>query len=491
MTQTIHDYSDLTNEQCSQARYARDARFDGLFFIAVKTTGIFCRPICPANPPKEQNVEYYTNPAQALNAGYRPCLRCRPDSAPSSFAWKGVETTFLRALKLIDAGCLSSGTTAELSERLGISDRYLRQLFETYLGVSPKQYAQYLQLMFAKQLLHNSQMSITDIGFASGFNSTRRFNDAFSKTLQLSPTQVRKSKPMENVSNHIQLVFRSPLNWQHMLDFYRVRQIAGVEQIGDNDYQRTVMINGVKGWFKATRVKDNTLDIEFQLSDISQLRSLTASIRRMFDLDVDISKIEAFFESVEPQLVRKSGIRIPGVLSTWEAGVRAILGQQVSVKAAIGQLNLLVHELSAYGLAVDELAVNELTVNESAAFGELSGIGKQDKQKDNERLYFPTPQQVSSADLSFLRMPNSRKETLKRFAEYMVENSHEHPSQWIALKGIGPWTIQYALLRGLGEPNHLLTGDLVVKKFLEDKPTITSDSVSPWGSYATFHCWNQ
>ena len=497
MPQTIHDYSDLTNEQCSQARHARDARFDGVFFIAVKTTGIFCRPICPANPPKEQNVEYYTNPAQALKAGYRPCLRCRPDSAPSSFAWKGVETTFLRALKLIDAGSLSSGSTVELSERLGISDRYLRQLFDTYLGVSPKQYAQYLQLMFAKQLLHNSRMSITDIGFASGFNSTRRFNDAFSKTLQLSPTQVRKSKPMESVSNHIQLGFRHPLNWQHMLDFYRVRQIAGVEQIGENDYQRTVVINGVKGWFKATLIKDDTLDIEFQLSDISQLRSLTTSIRRMFDLDVDISKIEAFFESIDPQLVRQSGIRIPGVLSTWEAGVRAILGQQVSVKAAIGQLNLLVDELSVNGLAVNQSsAPSELSItSDQAKIHEKDKANQQgkDNQQDkiDERLYFPTPEQVSAADLSFLRMPNSRKETLKRFAEYMVENDHEHPSQWIALKGIGPWTIQYALLRGLGEPNHLLSGDLVVKKFIENKPNITPDSVSPWGSYATFHCWNQ
>ncbi|CAH6861236.1 ADA regulatory protein [Vibrio chagasii] len=457
MSKNIHHNSTLTNEQCHLARYARDARFDGMFFTAVKTTGIFCRPICPATPPKEENVEYFSHQAQALKAGYRPCLRCRPDSAPFSPAWKGVETTFLRAMKLIDNGALGSGSITDLAERLGISDRYLRTLFDTYIGVSPKQYSLYSQLMFAKQLLHTSSMSITDVGFASGFNSTRRFNDAFQKELKLSPSQIRRAKPDDSLSNHVQLTFHGPLDWSHLLDFYRRRMIEGIEEVGEDYYQRTVKVNGSKGWFKATLVKDNSLDIEFELDDINQLRSLIAHIRRMFDLDVDIAKVEAFFATIDTNLVARSGIRIPGVWSAWEAGVRAILGQQVSVTAAIGQLNLLVRELSGA----------------------------------DEETYFPTPKQIAEADLSFLRMPGSRKETLKRFAEYMVDNQAEHPSKWIDLKGIGPWTIQYALLRGLSEPNHLLVGDLVVKKFIEHRPAINIESVSPWGSYATFHCWNQ
>ena len=457
MSKKINHNSTLTSEQCHLARYARDARFDGMFFTAVKTTGIFCRPICPASPPKEENVEYFSHQAQALKAGYRPCLRCRPDSAPFSPAWKGVETTFLRAMQLIDNGALNSGSIVELATRLGISDRYLRTLFDNYIGVSPKQYSLYSQLMFAKQLLHTSSMSITDVGFASGFNSTRRFNDAFLKELQLSPSQIRRTKPNNNLSNHIQLSFHGPLDWNHLLGFYRRRMIEGLEEVGEDYYQRTVNVNGSKGWFKATLVKDNRLDIEFELDDINQLRSLIANIRRMFDLDVDIAKVEAFFTTIDPNLVAKSGIRIPGVWSAWEAGVRAILGQQVSVTAAIGQLNLLVRELSGA----------------------------------DEKTYFPTPKQIAEADVSFLRMPGSRKETLKRFAEYMVDNESEHPSKWIDLKGIGPWTIQYALLRGLSEPNHLLIGDLVVKKFIEHRPAINAESVSPWGSYATFHCWNQ
>ena len=311
--------------------------------------------------------------------------------------------------------------------------------------------------MFAKQLLHTSSMSITDVGFASGFNSTRRFNDAFQKELQLSPSQIRRAKPSNNLSNHIQLSFHGPLDWDHLLGFYRRRMIEGLEEVGDGYYQRTVNVNGSKGWFKATLAKESSLDIEFELDDMSQLRSLIANIRRMFDLDVDISKVEDFFTTIDPNLVAKSGIRIPGVWSAWEAGVRAILGQQVSVTAAIGQLNLLVKELSG----------------------------------EHEKASFPTPKQIAEADVSFLRMPGSRKETLTRFAQYMVDNEAEHPSKWIDLKGIGPWTIQYALLRGLSEPNHLLVGDLVVKKFIEHRPAINAESVSPWGSYATFHCWNQ
>ncbi|MCK8075339.1 helix-turn-helix domain-containing protein [Vibrio sp. 1CM2L] len=457
MSKKINHNSTLTSEQCHLARYARDVRFDGMFFTAVKTTGIFCRPICPASPPKEENVEYFSHQAQALKAGYRPCLRCRPDSAPFSPAWKGVETTFLRAMQLIDNGALNSGSIVDLATRLGISDRYLRTLFDNYIGVSPKQYSLYSQLMFAKQLLHTSSMSITDVGFASGFNSTRRFNDAFQKELQLSPSQIRRSKPSDTLSNHIQLGFNGPLDWNHLLSFYRRRMIEGLEDVGEDYYKRSVNVNGSKGWFKATLAKENRLDIEFELDDISQLRSLIANIRRMFDLDVDIAKVETFFTTIDPNLVAKSGIRIPGVWSAWEAGVRAILGQQVSVTAAIGQLNLLVKELS------DEY----------------------------EKASFPTPKQIAQADVSFLRMPGSRKETLKRFAEYMVDNEAEHPSKWIELKGIGPWTIQYALLRGLSEPNHLLVGDLVVKKFIEHRPAINTESVSPWGSYATFHCWNQ
>jgi len=169
----------LNAEVCKKARLSRDARFDGKFFTAVKTTGIYCRPICPATSPKEENVTYFPSAIEAANAGYRPCLRCRPDSAPGSPAWKGIDTTLERAIRLINEGALQGGSLQTLAERLGISDRYLRHLFDKHLGVSPKRYALYQQCLFAKQLLHQTKLPITQIALASGLNSVRRFNDCF------------------------------------------------------------------------------------------------------------------------------------------------------------------------------------------------------------------------------------------------------------------------------------------------------------------------
>jgi AraC family transcriptional regulator of adaptative response / DNA-3-methyladenine glycosylase II len=435
---------------------SRDSRFDGRFYIAVKTTGIFCRPICPANLPKEENVEYFTDKTQAIKAGYRPCLRCRPDSAPGSWAWKGVETTFQRAISMIDKGELHHHSVCELAERIGISDRYLRMLFEQYLGMSPKQYAQYQQLMFAKQLLHSSSMSVTDVGFAAGFNSTRRFNDAFQKVLKLTPSQVRRKEFEHSETNRIALPYRGDLNWRHMLDFYRLRAIEGLESVTEKSYARTVHINGSRAWFRATK-GENNVELEFEIEDVSKLQNLVTGVRRIFDLDADICTVERHLNYVAPGIVNQKGIRIPGVWSTWEAGVRAILGQQVSVKAAIGQLNLLIDKLSGEG----------------------------------EARYFPEPTDIANADVSFLRMPQSRKDTLVSFAQFILQNPEAEPQQWLEIKGIGPWTVSYAQLRGESQPDCFLHNDLVVKKTVQRYPQLNSHTASPWGSYATFHLWNQ
>ncbi|EGA71663.1 3-methyladenine DNA glycosylase [Vibrio sinaloensis DSM 21326] len=445
----------LSIQECQRARLARDVRFDGRFYIAVKSTGIFCRPICPANLPKEENVEYFVEKAQALQAGYRPCLRCRPDSAPSSWAWKGVEATLQRAVDLIEQGALHDASLSELSERLGISDRYLRQLFQTHLGMAPKQYALYQQLMFAKHLLHSSSMPVTEIAFASGFNSVRRFNDAFKQVLKLTPSQVRKQDKNSQGSNFIDLAYKGPLDWQHMLDFYRLRAVKGIESVDENSYQRSFVLQNTAGWFKIAPLKSGVMRAEFKLDDTRKLKALVSQLRRMFDLDTDVLSIEQQLHQLEPELVRHTGIRIPGVWSCWEAGVRAILGQQVSIKAAIGQLNLLVATLQPQG-----------------------------------EKHFPTPDEVAGTDLTFLRMPQSRKETLHRFAEFMRDHPEAPLSEWLALKGIGPWTVNYARLRGASEPNCFLDGDLVVKKALNQFPKLNPQSVAPWGSYATFHCWS-
>nr|WP_161154447.1 AlkA N-terminal domain-containing protein [Vibrio eleionomae] len=446
----------LDKEQCRQARLSRDARFDGRFFIAVKSTGIFCRPICPANLPKEENVTYYATAAESMAAGYRPCLRCHPDSAPHSNLWRGTETTFSRAMALIDLGALSEGSIAQLADRLGISERYLRQLFTQNLGMSPKKYALYQQLLFAKRLLHTSSMAITDIGFASGFQSTRRFNDAFVKHFRLTPTQIRRSNKHKTATQSVLLSYRGKLAWQEMLDFYRLRAIKGIEVITADSYERTAVLNDSTVWYRVSVTKDAQIKLEFRLDNIRDLRLLVSRVRRQFDLDADTDLIEQHLDAIQPGIVATKGIRIPGIWSRWEAGVRAILGQQVSVKAAIGQLNLLV-----------------------AAFN----------QQTSELWNFPTPEQVKDADLSFLRMPNARKDTLARFAVFMNENPECDPRDWLALKGVGPWTVSYAKLRADSEEDCFLDNDLIVRKVMALHPELTKNNVSPWGSYATFHCW--
>ncbi len=348
----------------------------------------------------------------------------------------------------------------EFSEHLGIGDRYLRKLFNQHMGMSPKQYALYSQLMFAKQLLHSNNMTISEIGLACGFNSVRRFNDAFQKVLNMSPGDIRKNNKNVSPVKHLSLPFRPPFNWEHLLNFYRLRAIKNIEEVGANYYQKTFLLEKTKGWFKASCTKKHTLEIEFQIDDITMTRHMVSNIRRLFDLDADVDAIEKQLSSTSlaPLMSEMSeGIRIPGVWNTWEAGIRAILGQQISVKAAITQLNTFAHSLGSY---------------------------------DNGRYFFPSPADVVNSDLNFLRMPNSRKETVKRFALYMLHHSDDHPDQWLSLKGIGPWTISYARLRGLSEPDCFLSTDLVIKKAINALDDFEPDSLSPWGSYATFHCWN-
>ena len=445
----------LDREECRKARLSRDRRFDGQFFVAVKTTGIFCRPICPARLPSEKNVEYFIDKIAAFDAGYRPCLRCRPESAPYSPAWKGVEATFQRALTLIDDGALHHQGLACLSERLGISDRYLRDLFNRYLGMAPKKYTIYSQILFAKQLLHSTHLSITDIALASGFNSLRRFNDAFVKAMNLPPSHFRKSSSSKTAEHYIDITVNGEIDWPSMLDFYRARAVIGLERVTAHCYERYFILNGQRGWFSARYLSKGVLRVKFQLDDLRLLKPLTVKLKRMFDLDCDIEVVEQHLSELEPNLIQSLGLRIPGVWDCWEAGVRAILGQQVSVKAAISQLNLLTQTLTS----------------------------KQD-------LHFPTAKEVANADLAFLRMPQSRKDTLTRFAAHLLQNPDSDPLTWIELKGIGLWTVNYVRLRGLSEPNCFLAEDLVVKKSLKIFNQLSTKSVSPWGSYATFHCWS-
>jgi AraC family transcriptional regulator, regulatory protein of adaptative response / DNA-3-methyladenine glycosylase II len=439
-----------------QARLSRDPRFDGSFFVAVKTTKIFCRPICPANPPLEKNVEYFQLAQQAMQQGYRPCLRCHPDSAPTSNLWQGTDTTVKRASHLLHAHHELSVT--EIANKLGIGERYLRDLFKRQLGISPKQFQLFDQLLFAKQLLHHSNLSVEQVAQSCGFSSARRLQIQLKKLTGLSPAQIRSRQNKVEQQICVSLPYRRPFAWQALRDFLAKRAIAGVEQIEADSYSRYVQCNGQVAWFKATiHEQEGCFKIVITLDDVTQLAKLLRNITRVLDLNADIQQInENLLASglAKHQLV--PGLRVPGVWDVFEAGCRAILGQQVSVTAAIN----LVTQLTQ-GLSVD------------------SSLG----------LTFPTPQRVAQSDLTFLRIPQSRRQSLHALAVWCWEHPDASVDDWLAIKGIGPWTISYTKLRGLSAPDEWLNTDLVIKKQLEQYQ-INPELAAPWRSYLTLQLWN-
>lgn len=458
----------MDNTLFQQARLSRDARFDGQFFTAVKTTGIFCRSICPAPAPKESNVEYFATSISAAEHGYRPCLRCRPDAAPDSFAWKGKNTSFERALKLINEGALTSQSISQLAERLGISSRYLNRLFQENLGTSAKNYAQHQQLMFAKSLLQQTNMNITEVAYASGFKSIRRFNDCFKTKLKLAPSSIRKNKAHSEQDKTIKLFlsYRPPYAWSQLRGFLQHRAITPIEWLDANSYGRSFTWpsnhseKDIHGQFTATHnANKNGFEVTISISDITYLMPVVRNIRRVLDLDAPIESIEKRLTALNG--LEKNicvGLRLPGTWGLFEAGVRAILGQQISVA---GALKLVATLVKHYG------------------------------RKQGDLTLFPLPKDLLNTDLNELKMPASRRTTLLNLAKFMAENPHAIPDEWLQLKGIGPWTIDYAKMRGLSHPNIWLGGDLGIKKALTQQGvTLTPEDTSPWQSYLTFQVWN-
>lgn len=464
---------------CQQARLSRDARFDGLFFIAVKSTGIYCRTICPVRPPAEQQVSYYASAFAAARAGYRPCLRCRPDSAPGSSAWQGNTTTLKRALSLIEQGALTERGLPQLCERLGISERYLRKLFTDKLGISPKQYALYQQILFAKQLLHQTRLPVTTIALMAGFQSLRRFHSAFKDRLHLTPGQVRGNKP-EHVSSMLQLElsYRPPLAWPLLISFWQQRTLTGLEWCDNQRYGRLIDWPPGQGehhgWFEVSPLPDKTaLQLNLHWPDAATLWPVVRHIRRLLDLDADMQQIEQQLSQTFGERL-KTGLRIPGVWSMWEAGIRAILGQQVSVAGARSQLNRLLQLGS-------EVSAPDISWSAPAALATDASLSWRQ---------FPTPAQLAADPLEVIKVPQARRATIQALAAQQNAAPATTPDQWLAIKGIGPWTVAYSKMRGLSEPDIWLGGDLGIQKALaRQQSSLNEDTLKPWRSYATLQLW--
>ncbi|MBV9765257.1 MAG: DNA-3-methyladenine glycosylase 2 family protein, partial [Acidobacteriaceae bacterium] len=323
---------DLDWQVCSRARLSRDARFDGKFFIAVRTTRIYCRPICPARTVKEENVLYFPTAAAAAEAGYRPCLRCRPECSPGTPAWLGTSNTVSRALRLISESGLEDGGVELLADRLGVGARHLRRLFLKHLGATPSAVAQTRRLHFAKKLIDETTLPMAQIAIASGFGCVRRFNATIRKLYQRTPTQIRRLSRKATVRPEneyfFRVPFRPPYAWASMLAFLAARATPGVEVVESGIYRRSISCGGVDGYFEVSaEEEDNTLLVRVQFGNPSSLFFIIERIRSLFDLNADWERIARDLKS-DPALVERiaadPGLRVPGCWNGFELATRAI-----------------------------------------------------------------------------------------------------------------------------------------------------------------------
>jgi AraC family transcriptional regulator of adaptative response / DNA-3-methyladenine glycosylase II len=451
-----------------RARLARDPRFDGEFFLAVRTTGIYCRPICPARQPAEKNVTYYHSSAQAAQAGYRPCLRCRPESAPNSPAWLGTTTTVRRALQLIEEGALNEGTALELAARLGVGERYLRKLFQRELGVSPHAIALNQRLLFARKLLAETTLPLTEVAFCAGFGSVRRFNSAVRQQFRQTPGDLRRHRgkrlPQDGIS--LQLQYRPPYDWEGVLGFFARHAVAGVERVSANSYHRTLELAGQPCSIRVSPVPGrNALALQVSVSDHSQLMPISARVRRMFDLDANPGVIADSLgqdRTLAPLLNRFPGIRAPGHWSLYESSVRAIVGQQVSTAAARG------------------------------ICARLAAAAAHDPQHP----VFPGAAALAKLDDSHFPMPGRRRECLRNLCQQFAGREQELDHESLAgMRGIGPWTLAMVALRGAGDPDVFPNKDLGLERqwanLAGSDEALTSRAANwrPWRAYAANLLW--
>jgi AraC family transcriptional regulator of adaptative response / DNA-3-methyladenine glycosylase II len=466
---------------CRQAILARDARFDGRFFTGVLTTGIYCRPVCPARPPKAENCRYYPTAAAAQAAGFRPCLRCRPETAPGQGAWRGASNTVSRAMTLIDMGALDEDSIDALAGRLGVGERQLRRLFLKHLGASPVSVAQTRRVLIAKQLIHETDLPMAEIALAAGFGSVRRFNEAMLALFGRPPMELRRSLgrggPAE-AGLTLSLGYRPPYDWEALLAFLALRAIPGVEAIRDGVYHRTIEVAGAAGSIAVAHdAERNRLRVTIRFPRLAALPFIIARVRQIFDLDADPEAIGAALsrdKRLAPLVAARPGLRVPGAWDGFELAVRAILGQQITVTAA-----------------------TKLAGAIAERWGETF-------EGDGLTRLFPRPEALAGAVIG--GMPASRAAAISRLAEAATNNRGLFErgadlaasiSALRALPGIGEWTAQYIAMRALREPNAFPAADIGLLRAMDDgsgRPTPATllsraEAWRPWRAYAALHLW--
>jgi len=478
---------DLDHDACYRAISVRDARFDGRLFIGVKTTGIYCRPTCPARTPRSENAVFFPTAAAAHEAGFRPCLRCRPETSPDLGAWRGASNTVSRALALVEMGALDEGSVDDLASRVGVGERQLRRLFQQHLGASPVAVAQSRRVLLAKQLIHETHLPMTEIAMAAGFGSLRRFNDTFQVLFKRPPGALRRSGggdisagPGGQIS--LLLRYRPPYDWPAMLGFLRVRAIAGVESVEGGVYRRTIGLDGQQGTVSVRPAGGNALNATVRFPRLSALPQIIARLRRVFDLAADPDAIALQLikdPTLAPLVAARPGLRVPGAWDGFELAVRAVLGQQITVPGAIRLAGALV-----------------------ARFGEPL------REPDGALTHvFPDPAVLAGVDPASMGMPASRGRALLAVAAAVVADPgifatgrglEEAVATLRALPGIGEWTAQYIAMRQLREPDAFPAADIGLMRAMADadglRPTASAllaraETWRPWRAYAAQHLW--
>lgn len=470
----------------------KDVRFDGRFFVGIASTGIYCRPVCKARLPKEENCTFYRSAAEAEQAGFRPCLLCRPEIAPGSSIADATLTLAHKASRMLEENCGSGQSLKEIAAQLGCRDRHLRRAFAAEYNVSPVQYLQTCRLLLAKNLLTETDLTVLDIAMGAGFGSLRRFNDNFKKHYRLSPTSLRKNMREGRERNGnitISLGYRPPYLWKKLLDFFAFRAIPGVELVRDNQYIRTVHLldasqKHIYGWISVKNNPQNsTLSVTVSETLLPVLPQVRERVRQLFDL---YCNADAVYETLAPMNEIRPGLcsagtRLPGSFDSFEMSVRAVLGQQITVKAAATLAGRLV---AAYGTAV-QTGVNGLT------------------------HVFPTPEDILNLagpienHLGPLGITARRAKTIYALADAFAHKKinlalYAQPEveikKLMGISGIGSWTAQYIAMRAMGWPDAFLETDAGIKKALAPhtpKELLHMAEIwRPWRSYATINIWN-
>jgi AraC family transcriptional regulator, regulatory protein of adaptative response / DNA-3-methyladenine glycosylase II len=475
---------------CYRAFQSRDARFDGLIFVGVSSTGIYCRPICPARTPKLENCTYFGSAAAAQDAGFRPCLRCRPETAPDMASWRGTSNTVSRALALIAEGALDGGENSveKLASRLGLGGRQLRRLFLQHLGASPNSVAQTRRVLFAKQLIHETHMPMTEVAMASGFSSLRRFNETFRDLFHRPPSALRRKTVAKYQEKDVtlRLRYRPPYDWSSILGFLRARAIPGIEVVEEERYLRTVDVDGATGSIEVTHLKDRqSLGVKIRFPDVRSFPAIVSRVRRLFDLGADIETIDSHLSgdpTLAPLVAKRPGLRAAGGWDGFEIAIRAVLGQQITVAAArrlAGQL------VALHGRAVPK---------SFRIHPDLSRV-------------FPTAKRVASASSIGLGMPVARSTTLRAVAEAALADTNlfrpfgsieDTVTRLRSIRGIGEWTAQYIALRAIREMDAFPATDIGIlrgvasidgEKMTPENLLTRAESWRPWRAYAAQHLW--